>query len=32
MTGNRDPNNPFDDGVNMSGRVGADLKVGSDRT
>ncbi len=24
----RDPNDPFDDGVNLSGRVGADVKVG----
>jgi uncharacterized protein DUF5916 len=28
MTGNRDPNNPFDNGVNLGGRVGADMKVG----
>lgn len=28
MTGDRDPNNPFDDGVNLTGRVGADMKVG----
>ncbi len=28
MTGNRDLNNPFDNGVNLSGRVGADMKVG----
>jgi hypothetical protein len=28
MTGNRDRNNPFDDGVNLAGRVGADMKVG----
>jgi hypothetical protein len=28
MTGNRDRNNPFDDGLNMGGRVGTDLKIG----
>jgi hypothetical protein len=28
MTGNRDRNNPFDDGVNLAGRVGADMKIG----
>ena len=28
MTGNRDPDNPFDDGMNLGGRVGADMKVG----
>jgi hypothetical protein len=28
MTGNRDHNNPFDDGVNLGGRAGADIKVG----
>ena len=28
VTGNRNPNNPFDDGLNLSGRVGADVKVG----
>src|SRR5690349_5919436 len=28
MTGNRDPNNPFDNGVNLGGRVGADMKAG----
>src|SRR5262245_15725976 len=28
MTGNRDHNNPFDDGTNLAGRVGADMKVG----
>ena len=28
MTGNRDRNNPFDDGLNLGGRVGADMKVG----
>jgi hypothetical protein len=28
LTGNRDPNNPFDDGRNLAGRVGADLKMG----
>jgi hypothetical protein len=28
VTGNRNPNNPFDDGKNLNGRVGADVKVG----
>lgn len=28
MTGNRDRNNPFDNGVNLGGRAGADMKVG----
>jgi uncharacterized protein DUF5916 len=28
MTGNRDHNNPFDNGVNLGGRVGTDMKVG----
>jgi hypothetical protein len=28
MSGNRDRNNPFDDGVIMGGRVGTDLKIG----
>ena len=28
MTGNRDRNNPFDDGMNLTGRVGGDVKVG----
>jgi hypothetical protein len=28
MTGDRDPNNPFDDGVNLNGRVGTDMKIG----
>jgi hypothetical protein len=28
MTGDRDRNNPFDDGVNLNGRVGGDIKVG----
>lgn len=28
MTGNRDLNNPFDDGKNLRGRVGADMKIG----
>jgi hypothetical protein len=28
MTALRDPNNPFDDGVNLGGRVGGDMKVG----
>lgn len=28
ITGNRDPRNPFDDGKNLSGRVGADAKIG----
>src|SRR5205085_2321283 len=28
INSNRDPNNPFDDGKNLSGRVGADLKTG----
>ena len=28
MSGSRDRNNPFDDGVVMGGRVGSDLKVG----
>ncbi len=28
MTADRDPNNPFDDGVNLGGRVGADVKIG----
>ena len=27
-TANRDPNNPFDNGVNLKGRVGADMKIG----
>lgn len=27
-TGDRDPNNPFQDPVNLDGRVGADVKVG----
>ncbi|MBI2820006.1 MAG: carbohydrate binding family 9 domain-containing protein [Acidobacteria bacterium] len=27
ITGNRDPANPFDDGKNLEGRVGADLKL-----
>ena len=28
LTGNRDRNNPFDDGLNLGGRVGTDLKIG----
>jgi hypothetical protein len=28
MTGFRDPGNPFDDGVNLGGRIGGDMKVG----
>jgi hypothetical protein len=28
MTGNRDLKNPFDDGTNLGGRVGADMKLG----
>jgi hypothetical protein len=28
MTGNRDQNNPFDNGLNLTGRVGADMKMG----
>jgi hypothetical protein len=28
LNGNRDPNNPFDDGRNLVGRVGADFKMG----
>ena len=28
VTGDRDPNDPFDDGKNLGGRVGADLKYG----
>jgi hypothetical protein len=28
MTGNRDPKNPFDNGINPAGRVGADMKIG----
>jgi hypothetical protein len=28
MTGDRDTNNPFDDGVNLRGGIGADMKVG----
>jgi hypothetical protein len=28
LNANRDPRNPFDDGTNLGGRVGADLKVG----
>ena len=28
MNGHRDPANPFDDGRNLAGRLGADLKVG----
>ncbi len=28
MTGNRDRGNPFDDGTNLGGRIGADVKVG----
>ena len=28
LTGNRDPRNPFDDGKNLAGRTGADLKIG----
>jgi hypothetical protein len=28
VSGNRNPDNPFDDGKNLSGRVGADIKVG----
>jgi hypothetical protein len=28
LTGNRDPRDPFDDGKNLEGRVGADVKVG----
>jgi hypothetical protein len=27
VTGDRDPNDPFDDGKNLEGRVGADLKM-----
>jgi hypothetical protein len=27
-TGNRDLNNPFDNGLNLAGKVGADMKVG----
>ena len=28
MTGDRDRHNPFDNGVNLGGRVGADMKIG----
>jgi uncharacterized protein DUF5916 len=28
LAGNRDPRNPFDDGTNLAGRTGADLKIG----
>ena len=28
LTGDRDPRNPFDDGKNLAGRAGADLKIG----
>jgi hypothetical protein len=28
MTGNRDRRNPFDDGVNLAGRTGMDMKIG----
>jgi len=28
INGNRDPGNPFDDGRNLQGRVGADVKMG----
>ena len=28
VNGNRDPGNPFDDGRNLTGRAGADLKMG----
>jgi hypothetical protein len=28
VTGNRDHNNPFDNGANLTGRVGADMKIG----
>jgi hypothetical protein len=28
VTGNRDRNNPFDNGLNLGGRVGADMKIG----
>ena len=28
LNGNRDPNDPFDDGRNLQGRVGADIKMG----
>ena len=28
LSGNRDSGNPFDDGVNLQGRVGADVKMG----
>jgi hypothetical protein len=28
LTGNRDPRNPFDDGRNLDGRAGADVKIG----
>ena len=28
LTGNRDRSNPFDDGANLGGRIGADIKVG----
>jgi hypothetical protein len=28
VTGDRDLNNPFDNGLNLTGRVGADMKVG----
>lgn len=28
MSGDRDPENPFDDGKNLTGRVGADVKIG----
>jgi hypothetical protein len=28
VNGNRDPRNPFDNGLNLKGRVGADLKAG----
>ncbi|MBQ02380.1 MAG: hypothetical protein CL477_17055 [Acidobacteria bacterium] len=28
VTGDRDPDNPFDDGKNLGGRVGADIKYG----
>lgn len=28
VTGDRDRSNPFDDGLNLGGRVGADMKVG----
>ena len=28
LNANRDPNDPFDDGTNLDGRVGADIKMG----